>query len=81
MPPVTKEDYKNWLISAQQNCFATGLTTITDCGLSPADIDQVDALQKSNDLKMRLYVMLSDKPESYTSKYFTDGVILPIVYQ
>lgn len=73
MPPVTQEDYKNWLISAQQNCFATGLTTITDCGLSPADIDQVDALQKSNDLKMRLYVMLSDKPESYTSKYFTDG--------
>jgi predicted amidohydrolase YtcJ len=73
MPPVTKEDYKNWLISAQQNCFATGLTTITDCGLSPADIDQVDALQKSNDLKMRLYVMLSDKPESYRSKYYTDG--------
>ena len=73
MPPVTKEDYKNWLISAQQNCFATGLTTITDCGLSLADIDQVDALQKSNDLKMRLYVMLSDKPESYLSKYYTDG--------
>lgn len=73
MPPVTKEDYKNWLISAQQNCFATGLTTITDCGLSPADIDHVDALQKSNDLKMRLYVMLSDKPESYRSKYYTDG--------
>jgi predicted amidohydrolase YtcJ len=73
MPPVTKEDYKNWLISAQQNCFATGLTTITDCGLSPADIDQVDALQKSNDLKMRLYVMLGDKPESYLSKYYTDG--------
>ena len=73
MPPVTKEDYKNWLISAQQNCFATGLTTITDCGLSPADIDQVDALQKSNDLKMRLYVMLGDKPESYRSKYYTDG--------
>jgi predicted amidohydrolase YtcJ len=73
MPAATTEDYKNWLISAQQNCFATGLTTITDCGLSPSDIDQVDALQKSNDLKMRLYVMLSDKPESYTSKYFTDG--------
>ena len=73
MPPVTKEDYKNWLISAQQNCFATGLTTITDCGLSPADIDHVDALQKSNDLKMRLYVMLSDKPESYRSKYYTNG--------
>jgi len=73
IPEATKADYKDWLTSAQQNCFATGLTTITDCGLSPADIDYIDALQKSNDLKMRLYVMLSDKPSTYTSKYFTEG--------
>ncbi|MEN9381809.1 MAG: hypothetical protein RI940_690 [Bacteroidota bacterium] len=73
VPDATLNDYKDWLTSAQQNCFATGLTTITDCGLSPEDIDQVDALQKSNDLKMRLYVMLSDKPSSFTSKYFTGG--------
>jgi predicted amidohydrolase YtcJ len=73
VPAATKEDYKNWLTSAQKNCFATGLTTITDCGLSPKDIDMIDALQKSNDLKMRLYVMLSDKPSSYTSSYFTNG--------
>ena len=73
VPAPTKEDYKNWLTSAQKNCFATGLTTITDCGLSPNDIDMIDALQKSNDLKMRLYVMLSDKPSSYTSSYFTNG--------
>ena len=73
VPAPTKEDYKNWLTSAQKNCFATGLTTITDCGLSPNDIDMIDALQKSNDLKMRLYVMLIDKPSSYTSTYFTNG--------
>jgi len=73
VPAATRADYKDWLTAAQQNCFATGLTTITDCGLSPEDIDNVDALQKSNDLKMRLYVMLSDKPSSYTSKYFTEG--------
>ena len=73
VPAATKEDYKNWLTAAQKNCFATGLTTITDCGLSPDDIDMIDALQKSNDLKMRLYVMLSDKPSSYTSSYFTNG--------
>lgn len=73
VPAATKADYKDWLTAAQQNCFASGLTTITDCGLSPSDIDQVDALQKSNDIKMRLYVMLSDKPESYSSKYFTGG--------
>ena len=73
VPVATKDDYKDWLTAAQQNCFATGLTTITDCGLSPSDIDYIDALQKSNDLKMRLYVMLSDKPVSYASKYFTGG--------
>jgi predicted amidohydrolase YtcJ len=73
VPAATKEDYKNWLTAAQKNCFATGLTTITDCGLSPNDIDMIDALQKSNDLKMRLYVMLSDKPASYTSSYFTNN--------
>jgi predicted amidohydrolase YtcJ len=73
VPAATISDYKEWLTAAQKNCFATGLTTITDCGLSPSDIDQIDALQKSNDLKMRLYAMLSDKPESYTSKYFTSG--------
>ena len=73
VPVATKDDYKDWLTAAQQNCFATGLTTITDCGLSPSDIDYIDALQNSNDLKMRLYVMLSDKPESYASKYFTGG--------
>ncbi len=73
VPDATRKDYNDWLTAAQKNCFATGLTTITDCGLSPADIDQIDALQKSNDLKMRLYVMLSDKPESYASKYFTSN--------
>jgi hypothetical protein len=73
VPAATRNDYKDWLTAAQQNCFATGLTTITDCGLNPDDIDQVDALQKSNDLKMRMYVMLSDKPASYASKYFTGG--------
>lgn len=76
VPAATKEDYKNWLTAAQQNCFATGLTTITDCGLSAQEVAIIDALQKSNDLKMRLYVMLSDKSESYASKYFTnDGYV------
>ena len=73
IPEATQQDYKDWLTSAQQNCFATGLTTITDCGLSPEDVDKIEALQKSNDLKMRLYVMLSDKPSTYTSHYFTSG--------
>lgn len=72
-PAVTKEDYKNWLTAAQANCFATGLTTITDCGLHPTAVSMIDTLQQNNELKMRLYVMLSDHPDSYSSYYFTKG--------
>jgi predicted amidohydrolase YtcJ len=73
VPAATKEDYKNWLTAAQANCFATGLTTITDCGLHPTAVAMVDTLQQSNDLKMRLYVMLSDHADSYNSSYFKNG--------
>ena len=73
VPAATKEDYKNWLTAAQANCFATGLTTITDCGLHPEAVAMIDTLQQSNDLKMRLYVMLSDHADSYNSSYFKNG--------
>jgi len=50
---------------AQRNCFAAGLTTIDDCGLSYLAVEFIEKLQKGQKLKMRLYVMLSDAPENY----------------
>ena len=52
-------------MNAQRNCFAAGLTTIDDCGLGYRQVLLIDALQKSNELKMRMYVMLSDEKENY----------------
>lgn len=52
-------------MDAQQNCFAAGLTTIDDCGLSYLTVEFIEKLQQSNKLKMRLYVMLSDEPDNY----------------
>lgn len=52
-------------IDAQKNCFAAGLTTIDDCGLSYLAVEFIEKLQKENKLKMRLYVMLSDEPDNY----------------
>jgi len=61
-------------IDAQKNCFAAGLTTIDDCGLSYLAVEFIEKLQKENKLKMRLYVMLSDEPDNY--KYlFSRGPI------
>ncbi len=72
IPDPTKELYVQWLQTAQKNCFAQGLTTITDCGLSYEDVDAIDALQKDGKLDMRLFVMLSDNDENLT-RYLKSG--------
>lgn len=64
MPAPSKADYEQMLMAAQQNCFAQGLTTVTDCGLNRAEIGMIDSLQKVGKLKMRLYVMLSDNKDN-----------------
>jgi predicted amidohydrolase YtcJ len=56
---------KEALLEAQQNCFAVGLTTVDDCGLGYSAIMFMDSLQKSGDLKMRIYAMLSDNKGNF----------------
>ena len=65
IPSATKEDYIKWLTAAEKNCFAVGLTTITDCGLMYTDAEAIDRLQKEGKLNIRLYVMLSDDPVNF----------------
>ncbi|MBV9988826.1 MAG: amidohydrolase [Chitinophagaceae bacterium] len=72
IPDPTKETYIQWLQAAQQNCFAQGLTTVTDCGLGWRDVEAIEALQKSGKLDMRMYVMLSDNDENL-NKYLKSG--------
>lgn len=72
IPIPTKAVYEKWLLAAQQNCFAQGLTTITDCGLMYRDIDMIDTLQQEGKLSMRLYVMISDAPQNY-ARYLPKG--------
>lgn len=53
------------VLRAQQNCFSAGLTGIHDCGLDYETVDKIAALQKAGELKMRLYIMLSDAGKNY----------------
>ncbi|MEP7079415.1 MAG: amidohydrolase, partial [Ginsengibacter sp.] len=53
------------LLAAQKNCFAAGLTTIDDCGENYMTALLMKSLQDSKKLKMRLFVMLSDRKENY----------------
>ena len=74
IPPAGTAQLKEALLNAQKNCFAVGLTTIADCGLNYRSALLIDSLNKSNDLKMRLYVMLSDATDNYNF-LFTNGKI------
>ena len=65
IPNATKEQFKEALKDAEQNCFAMGLTTIDDCGLNYGNVEWIKELHTNGDLKMRLYVMLSDAKENY----------------
>jgi predicted amidohydrolase YtcJ len=72
VPDPSPAEYCRRLMAAQANCFAQGLTTITDCGLMYTDVAMIDSLQKIDSLKMKLYVMLSDRPVNY-SRYLKRG--------
>lgn len=65
VPEPDRQKLETALMDAQRHCFAQGLTTIVDCGLSHQMVTLIDTLQKHGKLKMRLFVMLSDATENY----------------
>lgn len=72
IPYPSKDIMERWLMTAQEKCFAQGLTTITDCGLSYRAVSLLDTLQREGKLNMRLYVMLSDDKQNY-DRYLSKG--------
>lgn len=65
IPPPSREAMIKRLQAAQQNCFAQGLTTLTDCGLDYTVAEAIDTLQQQGKLAMHLYIMLSDAKRNY----------------
>ena len=68
IPQPNNFQIQNALLDAQQKCFEVGLTSIADAGLMLNVIQQIDSLQKSNQLKMRIYAMIAD--DSVSKNYF-----------
>lgn len=63
-PEPTLEEQKRALLEAQKICFDLGLTTVSDAGLDKQVIELINDMQESNDLKMRVYAMISNKQEN-----------------
>jgi len=69
VPAFTKEQKTAALLKAQEDCFATGLTTVTDAGLNKEDILLIDELQQQGILKMKVYAMMSPNQENFDFFY------------
>ena len=65
IPEADEAKMRSSLLAAQANCFAAGLTTVVDCGLDYPIVNFIKKMNVSNELKMRLFVMLSDEPANY----------------
>ncbi|PCH74964.1 MAG: amidohydrolase [Flavobacteriaceae bacterium] len=63
IPSTPKKQKIQALLDAQAHSFYFGLTTVDDAGLSRSAIELIDSLQKSGDLKMRVYAMISNQKE------------------
>jgi predicted amidohydrolase YtcJ len=61
------------LLEAQQQCFAVGLTTVTDAGLSLENILLIDSLQKQGQLQMKVYAMMDPTQENF-DYFFPKGI-------
>ena len=74
LPPKGSEAISKALIDAQKKAFENGLTTVDDAGLNKSTIKIIDSLQKTGDLKIRVYAMISNTDENLN--YFLDKGII-----
>lgn len=75
IPAPSEKQSEEALLKAQQNCFAVGLTTVDDAGLSLEIIRLIEKLHNDGKLKMRIYAMLDPTEENYEAfqkPYSTD---------
>lgn len=72
IPPPSREVMVKRLQAAQHNCFAQGLTTLTDCGLDYTIAEAIDTLQQKGGLDMHLAILLSDDKRNY-DRYLKRG--------
>ena len=65
IPEVTGEQQQKGLLAAQKNCFAAGLTSVTDCGVSKNTVQLMEEMQNKDMLKMRINAMLNPSEENF----------------
>jgi predicted amidohydrolase YtcJ len=66
IPPINEKQQRAALLEAQKNCFAAGLTSVTDCGVDKNTILLMKEMHGQNELKMRINAMLNPTEDNFT---------------
>ena len=74
VPPMDSAQRIKALKKAQGDCFAAGLTGVTDAGLDITTIEMIDYLQQSGVLQMKINAMIN--PDDATMDYFMERGII-----
>jgi predicted amidohydrolase YtcJ len=61
-----------YYLQMQETCFGYGLTGVHDCGVSEHTVDLIQQAHTKNNLKMKLFALLSDSV-SYYEKWIKSG--------
>ncbi len=72
--PIAPGERIKLIAEAEKACIEAGLTTVTDAGLSVADVLFIDSLHKSGELKLGIYTMFN--PHVETLEQMEQGPIL-----
>lgn len=76
-PEFDTKEKEQALIAAEKDCFAVGLTTVTDAGLDKDEILLIKRLQEEGKLKIRVYAMLSPNKDNFDYFYPQGPLHLP----
>ena len=73
IPGLTTDQKKEAVEMAEALCVSEGLTMVSDAGLDADEIDFLDSLQRSGDVKIRINAMLNPGEDNFNA-YLRKGV-------
>ena len=65
VPPLPESELNTAVSEGAKKCYAAGLTTLDEAGLTTDEVEYLDQLQQSGKLNLRIYAMLSAAPNSF----------------
>jgi predicted amidohydrolase YtcJ len=80
IPDPSEDEMTQLLERAQANCFAAGLTSVTDAGIENRDVDRIVSLQQKGYLKMRIDTWLRPTKENIGTFVLTGVIKTPYIH-